>query len=49
VTNYVLGAFAKADRPWLELLLGALAANIGLLLDGKTAEYLAKLPPITPV
>ena len=44
VTNYVLGAFAKADRAWLEPLLDALASGLDLLLKGKTAEYLAHLP-----
>lgn len=44
VTDYVLGAFAKADRVWLEPLLEALASNLERLLEGKTAEYLARLP-----
>ncbi len=46
VTNYVLGTFAKADKTWLEPLMDALADNLQRLLDGKTAEYLARLPTI---
>ena len=39
VLNYVLGAFPKADRKWLDPLLAALAGNFELLLEGKTGEY----------
>ncbi|HUY68061.1 MAG TPA: aminoacyl-tRNA hydrolase [Alphaproteobacteria bacterium] len=40
VLNYVLGNFAKADHAWLGPLLGSLAAELGLLLKGRVAEYL---------
>jgi PTH1 family peptidyl-tRNA hydrolase len=47
VTNYVLGAFAKSDRVWLEPLLDAIAENFDKLLKGKMAEYLVRLPQTT--
>jgi len=40
VADYVLENFAKADKKWLESLLGVLADKIDLMLKGKTAEYL---------
>jgi PTH1 family peptidyl-tRNA hydrolase len=47
VTNYVLGNFAKDDAEWLDPLLQALAKNFDILLKGKNAEYLSKLPLTT--
>jgi len=44
VTNYVLGRFAKADQVWVEPLLVSLAENFDLMVEGKTAQYLKKLP-----
>ncbi len=44
VTNYVLHPFAKADKKWLEPLLGSIAISFDLLLNNKTADFLAKLP-----
>ena len=34
VMPWVLGDFSKADKEWLEPLLGALADNAGLLIKG---------------
>lgn len=47
VTNYVLGAFSKSDRIWLEPLMDALASNLNTLLKGDTAGYLRSLPRST--
>ena len=46
VTNYVLHPFSKADSTWLDPLIDNAAANIDLLLDGKTAAYARKLSSI---
>jgi PTH1 family peptidyl-tRNA hydrolase len=43
VTNYVLGAFAKADRTWVEPLLEALAGEFDIMLDGKTSDYVSRV------
>jgi PTH1 family peptidyl-tRNA hydrolase len=39
VTQHVLGGFSKSDRAWLEPLLETVAADFGLMLDGKTNDY----------
>jgi PTH1 family peptidyl-tRNA hydrolase len=39
VTNYVLGAFAKADKVWLEPLLETLVKDFGVMLEGKPNDY----------
>ncbi|GGE86874.1 aminoacyl-tRNA hydrolase [Stappia taiwanensis] len=43
VTAHVLGDFAKADQPWLEPLLDALAGEADLLLSDKPAEFCNRL------
>jgi PTH1 family peptidyl-tRNA hydrolase len=43
VRNYVLEKFSKADEGWLAALIGDLAAELPLLLAGKTAEYLKRV------
>jgi PTH1 family peptidyl-tRNA hydrolase len=43
VSNYVLGAFAKADRLWLEPLLEALTDEIDLLLADKPADFMNRI------
>ncbi|MDB5622580.1 MAG: aminoacyl-tRNA hydrolase [Devosia sp.] len=43
VTHHVLGDFSKADAAWLEPLLDALAANIGMLLAGDDSGFMNKL------
>ncbi len=43
ITNYVLGAFAKADHKWLQPLLTAVAEHFDLLREGKNAEYLKQV------
>ena len=43
VNHHVLGDFSKADAAWLEPLLDALAANIGLLLAGDDSGFMNKL------
>jgi PTH1 family peptidyl-tRNA hydrolase len=47
VSDYVLNPFSKADKIWVADLVDALARHVGLLLDGKEKEYLAKLPKIS--
>jgi len=46
VTNYVLHPFAKADKKWLEPLLDSIASSFDLLLENKTADFLAKIPAV---
>lgn len=41
VLGYVLGDFAKEDRPWLIPLLDAVADAAGLLATGKTADFMS--------
>jgi PTH1 family peptidyl-tRNA hydrolase len=43
VTNYVLNAFAKADKIWLNTLLETLAAEFDVMLAGKTVEYAKRI------
>jgi PTH1 family peptidyl-tRNA hydrolase len=43
VTHHVLGDFSKADATWLEPLLDAIAANIGMLLAGDDSGFMNKL------
>ena len=39
VHNYVLSDFAKAERPWVEVLCGALAQNVELLAKGDDSLF----------
>jgi PTH1 family peptidyl-tRNA hydrolase len=43
VLNYVLSAFAKADKLWLKSLLEVLAAEFDALLNGKPNEYQSRI------
>jgi len=43
VSNYVLGDFAKADADWLDPLLSEIAANAGLIAEGKDSQFANKL------
>lgn len=40
VVHYVLGDFAKAERPWLDELLDAVAKSAGRLAQGDSARFL---------
>lgn len=43
VHGYVLGDFAKVDRDWLDLLLGAIADNAAMLVKGEDSQFMNKL------
>ena len=43
VHNYVLGDFAKAERPWVEALCDIIADNAGLLAKGDDASFQNKV------
>jgi PTH1 family peptidyl-tRNA hydrolase len=43
VLSYVLGDFAKDDKPWLITLLNAVADAAGLLAEGKPADFMTKV------
>ena len=43
VHNYVLSDFAKAERPWVEVLCGAVAQNIALLAKGDDSLFQNKV------
>ncbi len=47
VHNYVLGNFAKADKPWLDLLLDAVADAAPLLAEGKPEDFMTKVAWLT--
>ena len=47
VLGYVLGDFAKADRPWLETLLDAVADAAPFLAQGKPADFMTKVALLT--
>jgi PTH1 family peptidyl-tRNA hydrolase len=43
VHNYVLGDFAKAERPWVEALCDIVADNAGLIAKGDDASFQNKV------
>ncbi|WP_137130322.1 aminoacyl-tRNA hydrolase [Rhizobium sp. FY34] len=43
VENYVLGDFAKVDRDWLDLLLGAIADNAAMLVKAEDSQFMNRL------
>jgi PTH1 family peptidyl-tRNA hydrolase len=43
VNGYVLHDFAKADRDWLDPLLGAVADNVSLLAKGGDANFMNRV------
>jgi peptidyl-tRNA hydrolase, PTH1 family len=47
VLGYVLGDFAKADRPGLETLLDAVADAAPFLAQGKPADFMTKVALLT--
>ncbi|MBF0324247.1 MAG: aminoacyl-tRNA hydrolase [Alphaproteobacteria bacterium] len=47
VADYVLHDFAKADQAWLDPLIDAVAAHLGLLLAGDEAGFMNKVTTAT--
>ena len=43
VHGYVLHAFAKADKDWLDPMLDAIADEIGLIVDGQGELFMTKV------
>src|SRR5580704_1896793 len=43
VHNYVLGDFAKAERPWVEALCDVIAANAAMIVKGDDASFQNKV------
>lgn len=43
VTGHVLGDFSKADQPWLEAMLSAIAEHAGLLATGQDNNFMNKI------
>lgn len=43
VHNHVLSDFAKSDKPWLELLLEAVATHFPLLVAGEESNFQSKV------
>ncbi len=43
VHGYVLHAFAKSDKDWLDPMLDAIADEIGLMLDGQGELFMTKV------
>jgi PTH1 family peptidyl-tRNA hydrolase len=39
----VLNDFAKAERPWVETMVDAIAANAGLIATGQDASFQNKV------
>jgi peptidyl-tRNA hydrolase, PTH1 family len=47
VTGHVLGDFARADQPWLEELLGAVAEAAPLLAGRRPEDFMTKVALLT--
>ena len=47
VTGHVLGNFAKADAPWVEALLEAVAEAAPLLADGQPEAFMTRVALLT--
>ncbi|MDE1906115.1 MAG: aminoacyl-tRNA hydrolase [Rhodospirillales bacterium] len=43
VTGHVLGDFSKADKDWLEPLLGAVADDAALLAEGRPEDFMTRI------
>jgi PTH1 family peptidyl-tRNA hydrolase len=43
VHAYVLNDFAKAERPWVEAMVDAIAANAGLIATGQDPSFQNKV------
>ena len=48
VTSHVLNRFAKADRDWVEPLLGAIADEFPLLLEGDDSSFMSRVAQAAP-
>ena len=47
VHSYVLEAFEKDERVWLEPLLDAISSYVSMLVKGEDSQFMNKLAPIT--
>ena len=47
VTSHVLKDFSKADRPWVEKMVEAVADAVPLLLSGKEADFMNRVALLT--
>ena len=47
VTGHVLKDFSKADRPWVEKMVQAVADATPLLLAGKEADFMTRVALLT--
>jgi PTH1 family peptidyl-tRNA hydrolase len=47
VTGHVLKDFSKADRPWVEKMVEAVADAVPLLLAGKEADFMTRVALLT--
>jgi PTH1 family peptidyl-tRNA hydrolase len=47
VLGHVLGDFHKADQPWVEELVTAIADSIGLLVAGDDGRFMNKVALVT--
>jgi PTH1 family peptidyl-tRNA hydrolase len=43
VLGHVLGNFAKADQPWLDALLAAVADNAALLAEARPEDFMTQV------
>ncbi len=43
VTGHVLNDFSKADKEWVEKMIGAVSENAALLIDGNDSAYMSKV------
>jgi PTH1 family peptidyl-tRNA hydrolase len=48
VTGHVLNRFTKADRDWLQPLLGAVAGEFPLLVEGDFSSYMSRVAQAAP-
>ena len=48
VTGHVLNRFAKADRDWVEPLLGAIADEFPLLVEGDDSSFMSRVAQAAP-
>jgi len=47
VTGHVLKDFSKADRPWVDKMVAAVADALPLLLGGKEADFMSRVALLT--
>ena len=48
VTGHVLNRFAKADRDWVQSLLGAIADEFPLLVEGDSSSFMSRVAQAAP-